>query len=207
MPTFPSRRAAIAFAKLLNAGQTCVAPDYMLVPRSRVDAFVAAMRKAVAAMYPTVCRQSRLHEHRERTALPAARASCRRRDRRAARRRFRWSTPRTASRGARKFPPTLLVGADDAHGGDAGRDLRPGAPDRRLRLARRGDRVREPPSAPARALLVRREPRASRPRAAADDFRRRHDQRRMLAREPGVPAVRRRRRERHGRLSRRARLP
>jgi len=43
----------IAFGKLLNAGQTCVAPDYVLVPQARVDAFVAAMRKAAAAMYPS----------------------------------------------------------------------------------------------------------------------------------------------------------
>ena len=44
----------VAFAKLLNAGQTCVAPDYLLVPRPRVDAFVAALQKAVSSMYPTV---------------------------------------------------------------------------------------------------------------------------------------------------------
>ena len=33
----------IAFGKLMNAGQTCVAPDYVLVPRARVDDFVAAI--------------------------------------------------------------------------------------------------------------------------------------------------------------------
>ncbi len=44
----------IAYGKLLNAGQTCVAPDYMLVPRSRVDEFVAAFRTAVTAMYPSL---------------------------------------------------------------------------------------------------------------------------------------------------------
>ena len=43
----------LGFAKLLNAGQTCVAPDYMLVPRARVDEFVAAMQAAVARMYPS----------------------------------------------------------------------------------------------------------------------------------------------------------
>jgi coniferyl-aldehyde dehydrogenase len=46
----PVAARRIAFAKLLNAGQTCVAPDYLLVPRGRVDAFVAEMRNAVAAM-------------------------------------------------------------------------------------------------------------------------------------------------------------
>ncbi|HBS78922.1 MAG TPA: coniferyl-aldehyde dehydrogenase, partial [Pseudomonas sp.] len=32
----------IAFGKTLNAGQTCVAPDYVLVPRQRIDDFVEA---------------------------------------------------------------------------------------------------------------------------------------------------------------------
>ena len=44
----------IAHAKLLNAGQTCVAPDYMLVPRARVGEFVAAFSAAAARMYPTI---------------------------------------------------------------------------------------------------------------------------------------------------------
>ena len=42
----------IALGKLLNAGQTCIAPDYALVPAARVDEFVDALRGAVAAMYP-----------------------------------------------------------------------------------------------------------------------------------------------------------
>ncbi|HTI48562.1 MAG TPA: aldehyde dehydrogenase family protein [Casimicrobiaceae bacterium] len=42
--------------KLLNAGQTCIAPDYALVPRERVDAFVAAVQRATAALYPPASR-------------------------------------------------------------------------------------------------------------------------------------------------------
>ena len=42
----------LAFGKLFNAGQTCVAPDYALVPRARVAEFVRAMQAAAAAMYP-----------------------------------------------------------------------------------------------------------------------------------------------------------
>lgn len=42
----------IAFGKCLNAGQTCVAPDYVLVPRPRLDAFVEAYRQAVLRFYP-----------------------------------------------------------------------------------------------------------------------------------------------------------
>jgi coniferyl-aldehyde dehydrogenase len=37
--------------KLLNAGQTCIAPDYALVPEASVDAFVAAIEKAAHALY------------------------------------------------------------------------------------------------------------------------------------------------------------
>ena len=42
----------IAFGKTLNAGQTCVAPDYVLVPKRRVDPFVAAYRDAVQRLFP-----------------------------------------------------------------------------------------------------------------------------------------------------------
>lgn len=44
----------IAFGKTMNAGQTCVAPDYVLVPRNRVDGFVAAYSKVVSSFYPTL---------------------------------------------------------------------------------------------------------------------------------------------------------
>jgi coniferyl-aldehyde dehydrogenase len=43
----------IMFAKCFNAGQTCVAPDYVMVPKGRVDAFVEECRAAIATMYPT----------------------------------------------------------------------------------------------------------------------------------------------------------
>ncbi|MDH0302668.1 MULTISPECIES: coniferyl aldehyde dehydrogenase [unclassified Pseudomonas] len=42
----------IAFGKTLNAGQTCVAPDYVLVPRERLAAFADAYRRAVHRFYP-----------------------------------------------------------------------------------------------------------------------------------------------------------
>jgi len=40
----------IAFGKTLNSGQTCVAPDYALMPHSMKDAFVAAFNDAVREM-------------------------------------------------------------------------------------------------------------------------------------------------------------
>ena len=50
------RRAGerIALGKLMNAGQVCLAPDYLLVPEGRSDAMVGALTEAVDAMYPSV---------------------------------------------------------------------------------------------------------------------------------------------------------
>jgi coniferyl-aldehyde dehydrogenase len=42
----------IAWGKLINAGQTCIAPDYMLVPRQEVDRFVARLRTSMKRLYP-----------------------------------------------------------------------------------------------------------------------------------------------------------
>ena len=43
----------VAWGKLINAGQTCIAPDYMLVPRGETDRFVQALRSSMIRMYPT----------------------------------------------------------------------------------------------------------------------------------------------------------
>ncbi|MFS2125080.1 coniferyl aldehyde dehydrogenase [Pseudomonas sp. Pseusp97] len=50
----PMKDAAerIAFGKSLNAGQTCVAPDYVLVPQHRVDEFVESYRQVVQGFFP-----------------------------------------------------------------------------------------------------------------------------------------------------------
>lgn len=44
----------IAHGKLLNAGQTCIAPDYLLLPRGQEQAFEQAYRKAVTQLFPTI---------------------------------------------------------------------------------------------------------------------------------------------------------
>jgi acyl-CoA reductase-like NAD-dependent aldehyde dehydrogenase len=53
-PDYPIGAAAerIIIGKLMNAGQTCIAPDYALVQAARVRDFVAAARRVVAACYP-----------------------------------------------------------------------------------------------------------------------------------------------------------
>ncbi len=44
--------ASIAQGKLLNAGQTCIAPDYVMVHADSVPAFVDEYDRAVRALYP-----------------------------------------------------------------------------------------------------------------------------------------------------------
>jgi coniferyl-aldehyde dehydrogenase len=42
----------ILYAKFLNAGQTCLAPDYLLVPEAKRAAFVAAAKRIIPERYP-----------------------------------------------------------------------------------------------------------------------------------------------------------
>ena len=42
----------IVVGKMFNAGQTCIAPDYALVPEDKVEAFVSAAKRWVARLYP-----------------------------------------------------------------------------------------------------------------------------------------------------------
>jgi len=53
-PGYPLAHAVerIFAGKLLNAGQTCIAPDYVLLPRSSLGEFVAAARAQVQRSYP-----------------------------------------------------------------------------------------------------------------------------------------------------------
>lgn len=48
----------ICFGKALNAGQTCVAPDFVLCPAARIDEFVDAFGTALGRMYPGLVRNS-----------------------------------------------------------------------------------------------------------------------------------------------------
>ena len=44
----------IAHGKLLNAGQTCIAPDYVLLPQGQEQAFEQAYGRAVARLFPSI---------------------------------------------------------------------------------------------------------------------------------------------------------
>ena len=42
------------FAKFMNAGQTCVAPDYLFLPRGKLDSFVETAQQIMAERYPDI---------------------------------------------------------------------------------------------------------------------------------------------------------
>jgi coniferyl-aldehyde dehydrogenase len=53
---YPIARAAerIAVGKMINCGQTCIAPDYVFVPEAGLREFVNAVRTATAKLYPSI---------------------------------------------------------------------------------------------------------------------------------------------------------
>jgi coniferyl-aldehyde dehydrogenase len=55
-PDYPVEKAArsIAFGKLVNAGQTCIAPDYALVPAAKARAFAEAWLDRARQSYPVI---------------------------------------------------------------------------------------------------------------------------------------------------------
>ena len=46
--------ARIMNGKTLNAGQICLAPDYVLAPKDKVESFVTAAQASVTKMFPTI---------------------------------------------------------------------------------------------------------------------------------------------------------
>lgn len=48
----PLAAKRIATGKLLNAGQTCVAPDYILMPKDKIDDFTQNLLKTAQTLYP-----------------------------------------------------------------------------------------------------------------------------------------------------------
>ena len=50
----PSAVDNIVYGKLLNAGQTCIAPDYVFLPQRRLEEFIALTTRTVQKFYPTL---------------------------------------------------------------------------------------------------------------------------------------------------------
>jgi coniferyl-aldehyde dehydrogenase len=49
-----SAAESIFYGKLINAGQSCIAPDYVLLPVAMLEEFIRAAADAVNRMYPTI---------------------------------------------------------------------------------------------------------------------------------------------------------
>jgi coniferyl-aldehyde dehydrogenase len=49
---FASAAGSIVYGKLLNAGQTCIAPDYALAPADRLEEFVRILQTEIEKQYP-----------------------------------------------------------------------------------------------------------------------------------------------------------
>jgi coniferyl-aldehyde dehydrogenase len=104
----------IAYGKLLNAGQTCIAPDYALVPEASVQDFAGRLERHMRRMFGTD------PGNKDYTSIISDRHYAR----------LEGLVADAATRGAgivqpakpddpawksqRKFPPTIIVGATDA---------------------------------------------------------------------------------------------
>ena len=113
-PGYDVAKAAerIAFGKCFNAGQTCVAPDYVLVPRAQRDAFVEAYLASVRRRYP------RLADNPDYTAVINGRQASRLRawleDARARGVEIRQHAPdEVVPPGLELLPPTVLLDPPD----------------------------------------------------------------------------------------------
>jgi coniferyl-aldehyde dehydrogenase len=114
-PDFPARTAAqrIMAGKLYNAGQTCIAPDYVLVEAGAREEFVRLASEAAAAMYPKLVDNpdftrivNRRHYERLRDLVgDATQKGCEMLEVNPAR--------ETANQQNRVFPPTILWNVND----------------------------------------------------------------------------------------------
>jgi len=105
---------SIVYGKLLNAGQTCIAPDYVLVPARRLDEFVALTVETAQRFYPTLARNPDYtsiidDRHYQRVANYVAEAK-------ASGARVIEINPQHEALPpeARKLPPTLVIEPDDS---------------------------------------------------------------------------------------------
>lgn len=103
----------LAWGKLLNSGQTCIAPDYALVPQPQVDAFIEALRASITKQYPSIAANpdytsivNARHYQRLRGLIEDARL-------RGARVIELNPAGETLDAATRKLPPTLLLDVKD----------------------------------------------------------------------------------------------
>ncbi len=106
--------ARVMNGKTMNAGQVCLAPDYVLAPRASVGPFVDASRAAIARMFPTIKDNgdytaiiSQRHYDRVRGLIEDARAKG------AEIVELNPASEDFRQQEHRKIPPTIVLGATD----------------------------------------------------------------------------------------------
>ena len=194
--------------KLLNAGQTCIAPDYALVPERNVDALVAAVEKASGRAVSDADATIRT-TRRSSTSATIGGLTALVDDARAQGARVIVLNPaqEAPDPSSRKLFPTLIVGATEAMAVMREEIFGPLLPIETY--AALDDAIAQDQRAPASAgvLLFRTRRRGPPQGPGADDRRWRHRQRHAVALRAREPAVRRRRCVGHRRLPRRSGLP
>jgi coniferyl-aldehyde dehydrogenase len=105
--------ARLAVGKLLNAGQTCIAPDYALIPAQHADALVQALRRAVARLYPAPIDNrdyASIVDQRHHARLVALLDDARAKGARV----IELGAADGSTKGTRRMSPTLLLDVSDA---------------------------------------------------------------------------------------------
>jgi coniferyl-aldehyde dehydrogenase len=109
--------ARVMAGKLINAGQVCLAPDYVLTPPENLQSFVSAAKDATAKMFPTIkdngdytAMISERHYDRVRNLIKDAKAKG------AEVIEINPADEDFSQQEHRKIPPTLIVGATDEMG-------------------------------------------------------------------------------------------
>lgn len=100
----------IAFGKCWNAGQTCVAPDYLLMPRGKTDEFVVAFTALVSKMYPTLLTNAdytSIVNEKQYTRIQSYLADARAQGARV----IEINPANESFEKTRKIPPTIVLGA------------------------------------------------------------------------------------------------
>ena len=109
------RRTAerISWGKLINAGQTCIAPDYVLAPRGDIPRLVDALRDGMRGLYPRFVGNpdytsiiSERHAQRLRELIADARVR--------GARVIEVASGEQNAPGERQLPPVLLLDVDDS---------------------------------------------------------------------------------------------
>jgi coniferyl-aldehyde dehydrogenase len=113
--SYPVATAAdrICSAKFWNAGQTCVAPDYVLVPSTRMDEFVHKCEIVISKRYPQPASNADYTHLISQPAWERMQDLVDDAQSKGARVLQVDSKPGDVSVGCRFFPPTLILGAND----------------------------------------------------------------------------------------------